>query len=160
LHGPAHGFAERFGSVERPVGVAQHLAGEEDDVGLAFGDDFVGLLRFGDEADCGGGDACFFADAFGEGDLEGGAGGNFGMRHKAAGGDIDEIDAVFAEMAGELYGFVGRPPTFGPVGGGDADQEWQVVGPSGAYGIGDLERETGTVLEAAAVLVGALIGKR
>ena len=43
LDGPAGGVVEFVGGAEGPVGVAEELAGEEDDVGLAGADDLVGL---------------------------------------------------------------------------------------------------------------------
>ena len=120
--------------MERPVGIAEHFAGEEDEIGLAVGDDCVGLLRIGDHADGGGGDGGFGADARGEGNLVAGADGDFCVGNEAAGGDVDEVDAVGAEMAGESDGVVDGPAAFGPVGGRDADEEGQVFGPGCADG--------------------------
>src|SRR4051794_3520508 len=37
--------------LERPVWLSEQLPGEEDEVGVAPGDDLVGVLRLGDEAD-------------------------------------------------------------------------------------------------------------
>ena len=50
LDGPGDLLVERFGGVERPVGIAKELAGEEDEVGLAGADDLVGLGGLGDHA--------------------------------------------------------------------------------------------------------------
>jgi hypothetical protein len=49
--------------MERPVGVAQHLARQEYDVRLAGGDDLFRLGRLEDEADGAAGQACFGADS-------------------------------------------------------------------------------------------------
>lgn len=68
-----------------PVGVAEEFAGEENEVGLAAGDDGVGLGGVGDETDCGSGDICFAADAFGELRLEAGAYGDFCVGDEASG---------------------------------------------------------------------------
>ena len=106
---PAGGLAEGGSGVEGPVGVAEELAGEEDEVGLAGGDDGVSLGRISDEADGGGGDVGFAADAGGEGDLEGGTDGDFGVGDHAARRDINEINAMVAEEMGELDGVVDGP---------------------------------------------------
>lgn len=168
LDGPGDGFAQSSGSVERPVGVAQHFAGQEDEVGFAGGDDGVGLLRLGDHADGGSGDGGFGANAFGERGLEGGADGDFGVGDQSSGRDVDEVDAMGAEVTGEGNRFVDgpaglRPRRRGrvdPVSGGDADEEGQVGRPDCADCVHDLEEEPGAVVEAAAVGVGALIGER
>jgi hypothetical protein len=163
LHGPGCRFIECSGSVERPIRIAQHFAGEEDEIGLAAGDEVVGLMRVGDHADGGGGNGGFGANASCEGSLECGPDGNLGIGDLAAGGNVDEIDAVCAEMTGESDGFVDGPAIpaiFGPVGGGDADEDGQVRGPRGAYGVDNLKEETDAIVESAAVGVGALIGER
>ena len=97
LRGPTGGLAESGGRVEGPVGVAQQLAAEEDKVCLALGDDGIGLGGIGDEADGGGGNVGLATDSGGKLDLKTGSGGNFGVGDLASGGDIDEIDAVFAQ---------------------------------------------------------------
>src|SRR5436190_17695249 len=43
--------AELGGGVPGPTGVVEHRAGERDGVGLAVGDDRLGLLGLGDQAD-------------------------------------------------------------------------------------------------------------
>jgi hypothetical protein len=55
--------------VNRPVGIAEHFAGQEDKVSAAFRDDAIGLERVSDEADRSSGNDGFAANAFGEGDL-------------------------------------------------------------------------------------------
>ena len=81
-----------------------------------------------------GGDVGFAADGLGVVDLVAGADGDLLGGVVAAGGDIDEIDARLLEEFGEGDG-LGEIPACaeglrGPVGGGDADEERQVLGPA------------------------------
>jgi len=145
--------------VDGPVGVAEELAGEKDEVRLTVGDDGVGLRGIGDEADGGGGYVGFAADSLGELDLEAWNDGDFRVGYLAARRAIDEVDAVIAEMMSELDGFVGIPAAFRPIGSGDADKEGQVGRPLGANGVNDLQEHADAVFEAAAVVVGSLIGE-
>jgi len=69
---------------------------------------------------------------------------------------------MVAEMMGELDGLVGGPAwggLIGPVGSGDADEDWQMDGPLGTDGVDNFEEEADAVFEAAAVVVGSLIGE-
>ena len=97
LDRPACSFAKGRSGMQWPVGVAQHFAGEEDEVGLAVGNDGVGLRGLGDHADGGSGDAGFGADACGERTWKSGADGDIGVGSLAAGGAVDEIDAMGAQ---------------------------------------------------------------
>ena len=143
-----------------PVGITEHLASEEDEIGPALGDDCVGLMRVGDHANCGSGNGSFGADARGKGSLETGTDGDSCVRSQAARGDVDEVDAVSAKMASESDGLIGGPAAFNPVGGRDADKEGEVGRPCGSDGIDDLQEEACAAFEAAAVSIGALIGER
>ena len=156
---PGGGFFECSGGVKRPVGVAEEFACEEDKIGLAVGHNGVGLDGIGDHADGGGGEFGFAADAGGKGDLKAGANGDFGVGDLTAGGDIDEIDAAIAEEMGELDGVVDGPAIFRPVGGGDADEKGQMLGPDGADGVDDFEKQADAILETAAVGIGAVVGE-
>jgi len=63
----------------------------------------------------------------------------------------------------ELDGLVDGPAWgdfVGPVGGGDANEEGQMSGPFGADGVDNFEEQANAVFEAAAVVVGSLIGER
>lgn len=160
LDGPRSGFAQFGCGVERPIRIAEHGAGEEDEIGVAFGNDRVGLMRVSDHANGGGGYGGFCADAGGEWGLEGGADGDFGVGNLTTGGDIDEVDSVGAQVTGKDDGIVDGPAIVGPVSGGDADEEGKMVGPGGADGVDNLEWEADTVVETAAIGVGALIGER
>ena len=66
--------------MERPIRVAEHLSGEQNQVSLPVTDDLVRLGGRGDLADCSCRDARFAADSFGEWNLVSGAGGNGGSR--------------------------------------------------------------------------------
>jgi len=98
--GPTSGLAQGSGGVQREVGIAEHFAGEEDEIGFAIGHNVIGLNGIGDHADGCGGDVGFAADSGGELDLEAGAGRNLGVGDLAARGAVDEIDAVVAEEMG------------------------------------------------------------
>jgi hypothetical protein len=154
---------EDFGGVEGPVGVSEKFAGEENEVGLAGADDLIGLGGRGDHAYGAGGNVRFAADSLGVMDLVAGANGDLLGGMVAAGGDVDEVDAFKLHEFGEFYG-LGQVPAraegFGsPVGGGDADEDGEMLGPSGADGSDDGEREADAVFKAAAVLVGAVVGE-
>ena len=147
--------------MEGPVGIAEELAGEEDEVGLAVANDLVGLRGGGNHAYGAGGDGGFAADGFGVDDLVAGTDGNLLGGMVAAGGDVDEVYACLLEELGEGYG-LGEIPAFAerfcdPVGGGDADEDGEMLRPDGANGADDFEGEAGAVFEAAAVFVSALI---
>ena len=64
--------------MERPIRVAEHLSGEQNQVSLSVADDLVGLSGRGDLADCRCEDVRFTADSFGERNLISGARGNGG----------------------------------------------------------------------------------
>src|ERR1700679_422073 len=158
---PTGCFVEGCGGVKGPIGIAEELAGEEDEVGFAGGDDGVGLGGIGDHADGGGGDVGIAADASGEGDLIAGADGDLYIGNKAAGRDVDEVDAAFAEEVGEPDGLVDVPAAIlRPIGGGDADEDGQVGGPLGTDGFDDFKNQAGAIGKASAVVVRAPVGER
>ena len=69
LDRPGRLDAEVLRGLDRPVRLAEQLAGEEDQVGVAAGDDLVGLRRLGDQADRAGQDPGLVADPPRERDL-------------------------------------------------------------------------------------------
>ena len=111
-----------------PVGLAQHFAGEEGQVGFAAGDDFVGLMRIGDYADGSGEDCGLFTNRGGEGDLEARRDRDFRVGDQSAAGAIHQIDAERFQGSGELDGLVEIPAAFDPIGGGNADEQRHRVG--------------------------------
>ena len=143
--------------MERPIWVAQHFACEQDEIGRVGADDLVGLGGRGDLAYCRGRDFGFAADLRGEGNLVAGAGGNGSAGDVAPGGDVDEIDAMLLEDAGQRDRLIDIPAAVCPFGGGDADEERQIGGPLGADCIDGFDEQTDAVLEAAAVVAGAAI---
>jgi hypothetical protein len=66
---PGRDQPECLRSTEWPVGIAQHLAREQHQIGLIIADDLVGLSRRGDQADRSGGDIGFASNPFREGRL-------------------------------------------------------------------------------------------
>ena len=83
--------------MERPVGIAEHLSGKEDEIGLAGGNDAVGLNGIGNEADGGRGNVGFAPDSGGKLNLKTGTDGNLRVGDLAAGRNIDQVDATIAE---------------------------------------------------------------
>src|SRR5699024_4393061 len=95
--------AELVGGTQRPPGLAQGGAADEDDVGTLLPEDLLGLFGLGDHPDGGRRDACLPTDGLREGDLEAGAGGD--LRHGCTtGGDVDEVDAGVAKQCSETHG--------------------------------------------------------
>ena len=70
LFGPACRFAQCGRCVHRPIGIAQHGAGQEHKISLALRDDGVGLRRLGDEPNRGRCNAGFAADSGGKAEPE------------------------------------------------------------------------------------------
>ena len=62
-------------------------------------------------------------------------------------------------MARQLYRFVGGPAALGPIGGRDADEQREMGRPFGADSLNDLKQKADAIGEAAAVRVGAVVGK-
>ena len=85
--------------MQRPIGVAQHLAGEQHDVGLIVADDLVGLRRRGDHADRGGGDIRLATNSLGERRLIAWPDGDIRLLNIAARRAIDHIDAESKQLA-------------------------------------------------------------
>jgi hypothetical protein len=82
--------------VERPVRVAQHGAGEDDQIGAALPDDLVGLRRIRDQPDGRRGDAGSAADRLRERHLVAGSERNRRVRDVAARAAVDDVDAAVA----------------------------------------------------------------
>jgi len=163
LDRPGNGLSQNIGGVKGPVGIPKHLARKQDDVGLAGADDLVGLGGAGDHANSAGGNFDFAVDGLRVVDLIAGAEGNLLGWMVAASGDVYEVDVGLLHEFGEGDGLrevpVGAEGLWGPVGGGDADEEGKVLGPCGADGADDFEWEADAVVEAAAVLVCAVVGE-
>jgi len=101
LNRPWGGLAQNVCSVKGPVGIAEHLAGQQDQVGLAGADYLVCLRGFGDHTDGTSRNGGFVMNGFGVVDLIAGAEGNLLGWVVATGGDVDEIDACLLYEFGE-----------------------------------------------------------
>src|SRR6266851_8096274 len=143
-----------------PAGIPEQPARKRDHVGLAFGDDFLGLSRFGNQADCDGDDAGVLADAFGERDLVAGSDGNRLVLHQPAARTIDPVAAESLQFPGEHDGLLEVPAALDPVGARDAHAERLAFRPRRAHGGKDFQRKAHPVGERAAVLVVAPVRER
>lgn len=150
--------AEGLRGAHGEVRIAEQFASDENEIGLSGFQNRFGLLWFGDHADGAGEDFGIAADLRGERDLVAGTDGDFGVERVAAGGGIDEIDAERLDVAGELDGVFDGPAAFDPIGGGDAEEEGEMVRHFGADGLRDFAEETGAVVEGAAVFILSLVG--
>jgi hypothetical protein len=155
---------EMLGGMERPVGIAEELSRKKDEVCLAGTNDLICLRRRGDHTDGTCGNGGFATDCLSMMDLVPGAHRDLLAGMIAAGGDVDEIDAFLTEELRKGYGVV-KGPAFAerfrsPVGGRDADEYGQMLGPRGPESADDLKGKAGAVLEAASVLVGSTVGER
>ena len=115
--------AQHIGCPPAPVGVVQHGASERDHIGLAFGDDRLGLLGRGDQPDRTRRDAGLALHLFGELHVRIGNQGGPRVGADAAGGNADEIDAEGLEFPAESNGIVGREPAVDPVVSGNPGAE-------------------------------------
>ena len=82
LRGPFHFDAQFPRGFERPIRLAQHFPAHQNNVRLALTNDLVRLPGFADQANGGGRQPGFMANALGEGDLVAGRDGNDGARNK------------------------------------------------------------------------------
>jgi hypothetical protein len=144
---PFRSLTQRGGGVQRPVGVAQHLAGQENQIGLAAGNNRVGLRRIGNHAHRSGRHFGFLAYSRGERDLVTGADRDLYVRNHASRGAIDQIDAVRAKEMCELNGLVDIPSTLSPVGCGDAHQQRQMLRPFGADRVHNFQQQPSPVFK-------------
>jgi hypothetical protein len=160
LRRPTDGLTESGRSMEGPVGVAQQLATEKNEVNLALSHDGIGHHGVGNHTHGRGGNAGLAADSSGKLDLESGTDGDLGVGNLSAGRNVNEIDAVLAQELGELDGFIDGPAAGDPVGGGDADKERQMMRPLGADCVNDSEKQADSILKAAAIGIRTLVGER
>ena len=103
---PTGRLSENSRGMERPVGVAEQFSAEENEIGLALSNDGIGLDGVSNQANGSSGNGCLATDSGGKLDLESGARGDLGVGNLAAGGNVDQIDAVLAKEPGDLNGFV------------------------------------------------------
>lgn len=147
---------EFLGSGEGEGVVAEVLASDTDEIGLSFLQNLFGLLGLGDESNSDGGDLSLIADTLGVRNLVSGL--NIDANADvSAGRNVNNVNAESLELTGEFDGIVDSPSSLlQKVGGRDADE--QGLGPGGANLLDSLENKTGAVLEAASVLIRAVVG--
>ena len=67
---------------------------------------------------------------------------------------------MLAQPPCQLHRLIGRPAALGPVRRRNAHKQRQMIRPRSAHSVGHLEQQPDAIVEAAAVPVGALVGKR
>ena len=106
-----------------PVGIAEHFAGEQDQVGVPFGDRGLGLLRLGDHPADGGRNLGLAANSAGHGNQESGSPGDVrdvGRDEVVA--HVEQIESGVFELPRQLDRFVDRHAAVDPVGAGGNDE--------------------------------------
>src|SRR5215468_9691507 len=156
----AHLTAEFGGGMPTPTRGVEHAAGKRDHVGLAGGDDLLGLLRLGNQADRHGGDAGGLLDRLRERHLVAGPERNFLQRRYAAGRRIDPVDVALLQFLRVFDGLMNVPAALDPVGAGHANADRFFFRKDGAHRIENFQREAHAVFEAAAILIGPPVGDR
>lgn len=106
---------------------------------------------------CGAG---LLSDGGGEADLVARFHGDPGVRHVAAGRDVDQVDAECSHPPREHDGALLVPGALDPVGGRDPDEERLVLRPGRPHRGNDLQREPHPTLDVTAVAIGAEVGDR
>ncbi len=160
LHRPTRRFTQGGCRVERPIRIAQHLAGQEHQISLTLGYELVGLVWIGDHTHGCRWNAGLRSDSSRKGCLKAGSDGNAGIGNLSAGRSVDQVNAMRFEKARKLNRVVDGPAALDPICRGDADEEREVRRPLGADCVHNFEREAGAILKAAAVGVLAHIGER
>ncbi len=155
-----HVGAERLGGVPAPMRVVEEGARDRHLVGLALGDDRLGLRRRQDQPDRTRDDARLLLHPRRDRHVVAGLGRIARVGGDAAGGDADEIDALPLQRLGDGDRVVGREAVRPPVAAGDARAERQLLRHHRAHRARDRQRKAQAVLERAAILVGALVGNR
>lgn len=150
---------------ENKTGVLLESSANGDDVEPILFQQFVRQLSVIDHADNADGQLVSkrLLDLDCEGCLVGRASVRMLSRVVAARADIQDVETFFGQNASELDGVVGSPRLrnvgrlLEPVSGGNAEEEWHVLGDDLACLLNKLDGKTGAVLEAATVVVFALV---
>ena len=133
--------------VQRPVRITQQLAGQENDIRLTGAQNVFGLSRLGDHSYGASRDFRFLANPLGEAGLITRPSGNFRIRRRAAGRNIDQVHTQRLEPPRQLDGFIGIPAVLHPVSGRNPDKQRQLFGPHRAHRFGDLQHQADAIFE-------------
>src|SRR5262249_28672902 len=105
------------------IGVAEKLARQQDDIGLALGQNGIGLLRCSDESHGGGCDIRISANGGREWNLISGRVRNLLQRAVAAAGTIDKINSEAFQAARQFDGVFQGPAPLHPIGSRDTKEQ-------------------------------------
>jgi len=151
---------QRLGGVPDPARIVEEGAGQRHHVGRAVADHRIGLVRMGDQPDRAHRHPGLVADPPGQRHLIAGLRRPRRFRHDAAARRADIIDADGAQRGGEDHRLVDGEAAIEPVGGADPEAERSLGRPDLAHRRRHFERIAHPVVEAAAIVVGAVIGER
>ena len=143
-----------------PARVVQHRARQRHRVGVALGEDALGLLGLGDQADGDHRQVHRLLHAPRERQLVAGAQRNLLGGRDAAGGHVHRRATARLQLAREGDRVLHVPAAVHPVGGGHAHPHRPLGGEGRAHGVEHLQRKAHAVGQAAAVGVGAAVGQR
>ena len=143
--------------MQRPVGIAQQLAREHDEIGLASANDVIGLRGVCNEADGRSGDTRFAPDLFGERGLVAGTHRNGGLFDAAAAGDVDQVNADVFELAGEVNRLLRIPTAFDPIGCGNPSKERNLVTNMFSNRLSGFNQKSNSIFKASTILITAFI---
>ena len=123
LDGPRNRLPELTGCPQRPIRIAQELAGDEDRIRLPGRNDLLGLDGRRDHPDRTGHDFSVPADLPGKRRLKTRTERNLCMRRAAARRAIDEVYSCLPQPTRELNGLLNIPATINPIGGGNTHEQ-------------------------------------
>src|SRR5215471_18249295 len=143
--------------MQRPCGVGQMRPRDRTQVCTAGSDDGIHMIAFEDIADGNGANAHFVPDLIGEWDLKHApVDRSFRFAH-LPGGTINYVRSCFFEEPRDSGSVIRCKTTGHPVMGRDTHAHGTILRPGGTHSAKNLQRTAAAVLQAATILISALI---
>src|SRR5215472_8225358 len=141
-----------------PVRVVEDCAGERHHVGLALGNDSLGLLGADDQSDRARCDAGFAPYPFGQRNIVARRRRVSGVRSNSSRGHADVVEPDALQLPRKYDRIVDRDATLDPVTAGDPRAQRDASRHNRAHGLDHRQRKTHAVLQRPAISVGTLVG--